>query len=52
MEYKLIEDTDFLDFHEKVEKAIAMGWKPQGGVSVCSLYENEFAYFQAMVRSV
>lgn len=47
MEYKIIAASNIGTLEQLVNRAIAEGWKPQGGVSADGSYRM---VFQAMVR--
>jgi len=48
--YFVIASTNFGNLEEAVNRAIANGWKPQGGISATPL-ESSFQFFQAMTRT-
>lgn len=51
MEYQILEADSTYDLEKDVNKYIAMGWKPIGGVSVIrGLTEDNF--IQAMIRDL
>lgn len=49
MEYSILESSDSMVLVEKVNKAISLGWKPQGGVSNSSSMGHSW-YIQAMIK--
>jgi len=56
LEYMILETTDDLRkdvLEEMVNKALAEGWEPQGGVTVARIGSNPYQsirYMQAMIR--
>lgn len=51
-EYKIITDATNTQFNARVTKAIASGWKLQGGVAVAVSPAGITTYAQAMTRNV
>lgn len=49
MQYKVIVQLSAEDLVKAVNKAIADGWKPQGGVCL-SVSERNIGYAQAMIK--
>ena len=50
MEYTIVESASISALEKHVEKLIAQGWKPQGGVSTY-ISSTQFVHFvQALVR--
>lgn len=49
MEYSILESNDSRVLKEKVNKAISLGWKPQGGVSHSNYVGTDW-YMQAMIK--
>ena len=51
MEYKIIEaKDDARKLQKEVNKQIAEGWEPLGGVAVCVSALDQYWYYQAMVK--
>lgn len=50
MEYTVIEHHNLREFVERVNQAIAKGWRPQGSASVAYHYSGSASYVQAMVK--
>ena len=57
MEYCLLVNVDHILLTSQIEKMMADGWRPQGGIAVAHLpqgegYGNETCFHQAMTRGV
>ena len=44
IEYKIVENHDLSELQKMVELYLSKGWKPQGGVSVTKICDNQDQY--------
>jgi hypothetical protein len=48
-QYAVITDINLVNFEQKVEDLLKIGWQPQGGI-VAVLHGTNIKYIQAMVK--
>ena len=50
MNYQILRCTDAEELEHDVRKALASGWKLQGGVTICTRGESDVFFAQAIIK--